>query len=190
MRTSLTYKKRANIYTNSTGSCTFNPVTLEAHSYRWWKFVAKVDGLVVFNNYNYSKSTCKHQLRVSQLLEDLGIKIDLFLSLPKGINSSSLEDMILKTEETLCDSYLRQQLKAQARYQRTKARKFKQKLEAYLENECHFRDYEIKPACQFGTINAVAVHQVVEDIEHDVQNALHNFQRDGFGSIIFYVEGV
>lgn len=29
--------------------------------------------------------------------------------------------------------------------------------------------------------------QIIEDIEHDVENAIQNFHRDGFGNIVFYV---
>lgn len=77
---------------------------------------------------------------------------------------------------------------------RTKA--LKRKLENYLENDVAFRDYDITDARWFGDANyhlsrKVAVHQIVErqSMERDVENALHNFQRDGFGSIVFYVKG-
>ena len=59
--------KRKNIYMASNYNLTFNPVTLEAHSYKWWKFVAKVEGKVIFNNYWYSVSTSKHQNKVREL---------------------------------------------------------------------------------------------------------------------------
>lgn len=64
--------KRANIYTNSTGTNTFNPETFEAHSYRWWLYVKKFGDRVIFNNYSYSKSTSKHQGDMWKLLRDLG----------------------------------------------------------------------------------------------------------------------
>lgn len=66
---------------------------------------------------------------------------------------------------------------------------WQRKLEDYLENSVHFRDYEIKPASEFGKYNKIAVHQVVdkESLERDVENALYNFHRDGFGNVVFYV---
>jgi hypothetical protein len=184
---SLYYRSKKNIYTNGTGSLTFNRETFEAFSYRWWKFVAKVEGKIVFNNYRYSVSTSKHQNKIRNLLNELKIKIDIELPLPKGINSSSLQDLFETAEEHLCDAFLAAELKRQDRNERAKIKRFEKKLEHYLENVVHFRDYEIKPKSQFGRYNKIAVHQVVEDIENDVSNALHSFHRDGFGNVVFYV---
>lgn len=180
--------KRTGIYQASNVS--FDPKTVEAHSYRWWKFVGIVEGKVVFNDYRYSNTTSKHQSKVRSLLQQLGIDVDLYLPLPKGIPTAArLQDIITEGEETLCNQFLTEQLKRQERYQRAKAQKLKRKLEDYLENDVHFRDYIIKPRAEFGIYNAIAVHQCVDSnsIERDVENALHNFQRDGFGSIVFYV---
>lgn len=129
----------------------------------------------------------KHQSKIRSLLDQLNIKIDLFVQLPKGINSSSLQDLFVEAEEYLCDEIGREELKRQDRNAKAKQRRFEKKLEHYLESVAHFRDYEIKPVSQFGKYNKVAVHQVVENIENDVENALHSFHRDGFGSIVFYV---
>lgn len=65
----------------------------------------------------------------------------------------------------------------------------KVKLEKILETEYHFRDYSIMPASRFGTVNRIAVHQRVDagSMVHDVENALYDFQRDGFGHVVFYV---
>jgi hypothetical protein len=68
--------------------------------------------------------------------------------------------------------------------------RLKKKLEFYLDNEIHFRDYDVKNISDFGKINkASTVHQQVDrrTIHSDVQNAIYNFQRDGFASIIFYI---
>jgi predicted DNA-binding protein YlxM (UPF0122 family) len=67
--------------------------------------------------------------------------------------------------------------------------RLKKKLEYHLDFEVYFRDYDIKNISEFGKINKVAVHQQVDrrTIESDVQNALYNFRRDGFGSIVFYI---
>jgi hypothetical protein len=186
------YMKRAGIYQASNYNVTFNPKTFEAYSYKWWRFVALVEGKVIFNNYRYSNSTSKHQSKVRGLLNDLGIKIDIEMPLPKGISDNSLAFLIQWGEETLCDQFLTEQIKKQERYQRAKSRKLKAKLEDYLENQVHFRDYEIKERVQFGRINTVAVHQCVdaESLEQDVQNALHSFHRDGFSRIVFYIGAV
>lgn len=59
----------------------------------------------------------------------------------------------------------------------------------YLENELHFRDYLIKRKKDFGKFNRIAVHQMVdaESLEHDVNEALNKYSRDGFSLIVFYV---
>lgn len=181
------FMKRANIYQAFNYNVTFDPNKIEARSYRGWVFVAKIEGLIVFNNYRYSNATSRHQSKVRSLLKELNIKIDLELPLPRGIKSSCLQDLIVEAEECLCDEIGREELKRQDRNAKAKQRRFKKKLEHYLENVVHFRDYEIKSRSQFGTYNKVAVHQVVEDIESDVSNALHNFHRDGFSNIVFYV---
>ena len=184
--------KRAGIYQASNYNVTFDPKKIEARSYKWWVFVAEVEGKVIFNNYRYSNSTSKHQSKVRALLNDLGIKIDIEMPLPKGISDNSLAFLIQWGEETLCDKFRAEEIKKQERYQRAKTRKLKLKLEDYLENQVHFRDYKIEERKRFGHINATAVHQCVdaETLEHDVANALHSFHRDGFGQVIFYVGAI
>lgn len=83
--------KRSCLYQAS--NVTFNPETIRAYSYNWWRFVDVIDGLVVFNDYRYSATTSKHQSKVRGLMEDLGIRIDLFISSPRGLQSldSALE---------------------------------------------------------------------------------------------------
>lgn len=181
--------KRSNTYSNSTGSNTFNPNTLEAYSYRWWKYLGKVEGKLVFNNYRYSVSTSKHQNETRSLMSQLGIKPDLYLPLPSGINSQSLQELIVTAEEYLCQKFLEQELKQQERNERAKYRRKVKKLEDYLNNSVCFRDYEIRPKNEFGIVSKIAVHQCVDmtSIEKDVQNAIYNFHRDGFGNIVFYV---
>lgn len=189
----LNFSKRANIYKNTTGSLTFNPETKEAVSYGWWKFVAMIDGQLVFNNYAYSNTTAKQQGKIRTLLSQLNIKIDLELPVPKGLQVySTLEEVIEASELHLCDKFVSEQLKRQDQYQKAKARKLKAKLEDYLENQVHFRDYDIMAKARFGSVNKIAVHQVVdaESLERDVENALHSFSRDGFGSVVFYIEGI
>jgi hypothetical protein len=65
----------------------FNPNTGVATSYNWWKFVDRIGGLVVFNSYYYSPSTSRHQSKVSSLLSQLGIKVDVSFEAPKGLQN-------------------------------------------------------------------------------------------------------
>lgn len=186
------FMKRANIYQASNYNVTFNPETVEAHSYKWWRFVFKVDGIVVFNNYRYSNSTSKHQSKVRSLMSQLGIQIDIHAPFPDGIKwTDSRESIIEQAEENLCNEFLSQELKRQERNERARFKRKAKKLEAYLD-QVAFRDYDIIDAKYFGEphctlSNIIAVHQVVEDVERDVENALHSFSRDGFGSVVFYV---
>lgn len=179
--------KRSGIYKAT--NVTFDPATIDAYSYGWWRFVAVVEGKVIFNNYRYSNTTAKHQYKVRTLLAELGIKIDMELPLRKGIDYRPLAELILEAEEYLCDEILENEMKREERNLKAKHRRHAKRLEAYLENQCAFRDYEIKQARQFGKVNKIAVHQLVEieTLESDVQNALHNFHRDGFGTVVFYI---
>lgn len=45
----------------------------------------------------------------------------------------------------------------------------------------HFKHYN-----DFGTVNAVGVHQQVDEVR-DVDNALYNAERDGFEAVYLYV---
>lgn len=182
--------KRANIYQCSSYNCTFDPKTMDAFSYRWWRFVAVIDGLIVFNNCRYSNSTSKHQSKVRHLMNTLGIKIDLEMPLPRGIrHDQNLGELILSAEEYLCEAVLNEELKREDRNTKARIRRLKNRLENYLENSVHFRDYDIEDRKSFGKINKIAVHQCVdaETLEHDVENALRSFGRDGFGSVVFYI---
>ena len=91
---SLKYMKKSNIYKNSTGSCFFDPVRIEASSYTWWTFLSKIDNLVIFNDYTYSSSTSSHQNLVRDLLKTHGIKIDLIVYSRKGLQSSEWKNEV------------------------------------------------------------------------------------------------
>jgi hypothetical protein len=60
------------------------------------------------------------------------------------------------------------------------------KLTKILENDFCFRDYTILPSEVFGSVNKVGVHQAVESVD-DIESAIYNFSRDGFGHIYFYI---
>lgn len=67
----------------------FDPKTLEATSFNWWYFVKKIGGKVVFNEYRYSSYTTRHQRKVERLMEQLGIKVDVVVEAPKGLQNLS-----------------------------------------------------------------------------------------------------
>lgn len=71
------YYPRLNVYKAS--NVIFYPENITAYSYAWWRFVTVIKGKVIFNNYRYSVSTAGHQRKVKQLLDKLGIKVDLFI---------------------------------------------------------------------------------------------------------------
>jgi hypothetical protein len=53
---------------------TFDPVTMDARSYKWWRFVKPIGSNLVFNHYRYSVTTSIHQREVIQVLESLGVE--------------------------------------------------------------------------------------------------------------------
>ncbi len=83
----LKFNKRAKIYSNSTGSNTFNPNTFEAHSYKWWLYVKKIGNKIIFNNYFYSSSTSKQQSEMRNLLSELGHSEIEYIEAPDGLDN-------------------------------------------------------------------------------------------------------
>lgn len=79
------YFKTSNTYKAS--NVKFNPETIEAWSYDWWKFVTVINGKVIFNNFRFSSSTIKHQYKVKHLMSELGVKIDLEIACPSGFQN-------------------------------------------------------------------------------------------------------
>lgn len=83
-RPRIKYFKRLNLFKAS--NVCFDPSTFEATSYgNGWLFVKVIGGKVVFNNYRYSPSTGQHQRKVDTLLSQLGIKIDVTIEAPRGL---------------------------------------------------------------------------------------------------------
>lgn len=119
------YYKRLKIYKAS--NVTFDRATMQAYSYNWWRFVARIDGKVVFNNHSYSPSTCKHQYKVRDLLSELGINIDVMVNVRESLRD---HDTIEELEE-------RTKTQLEAREKERKARR----REAYLR-----RKYALKAA--------------------------------------------
>lgn len=81
----LHWQSRNKQFKGCNDNCTFNPETMQAYSYRHWRFVDVIKGKVVFNSYRYSQTTSTHQRAVRSLLESLGIKIDLEVEVPDGL---------------------------------------------------------------------------------------------------------
>lgn len=115
------YFPRLQIY--KAKNVTLNPKTLEAYSYRWWKFVAVVENKVIFNNYRYSNTTTKHQYKVRSILNELGIKIDYSLQIPQGIELNSLAELFEIAEEALCNQFLAEEIKREERNAKAKKRR-------------------------------------------------------------------
>ncbi len=65
----------------------FSPETMHATSYSWYDLVKKINGMNVLNTYVYSSSTSKHINKVRRLASELGIKFDLELNAPRGLQS-------------------------------------------------------------------------------------------------------
>lgn len=65
----------------------FDPQSMEATSFRWWYFVKRIGGKVVFNDYSYSSYTTRHQRKVENTMKALGIKVDVVIQAPKGLQN-------------------------------------------------------------------------------------------------------
>lgn len=116
------FMKRARIY--KAKNVTFNPSTLNAYSYGWWRFVARIDGITIFNSFKYSVTTGRHQSKVSTLMNQLGIQVDLTLKLPLGIRTGdSLSDLFQEAEEHLCIEYLESEIKREERNAKARQRR-------------------------------------------------------------------
>lgn len=77
--------KQSNFFQRS--KCTFNSDDVQAYSYGWWKFVDKIGDNVIFNDYNYSNTTRRHQWDTRSLMYKLGINIDIEVECRLGLQS-------------------------------------------------------------------------------------------------------
>lgn len=76
---------RLKIWKDRSGKVQFNPETKTALSYSWWEFVKPIKGKLVFNSFRYSPTTSTHQWCARSFLEEQGIRIDLEIESPKGL---------------------------------------------------------------------------------------------------------
>jgi len=61
-------------------------------SYDWWPIIKNINGIYFYNGYNYSKSTCKHQLKARRIMLDL--KIDCISVSFDDLNNQNLITII------------------------------------------------------------------------------------------------
>lgn len=80
------YYKKLKIYKNSTGSNYYDPQKQEAFSYKWWRYLQVINGVLVFNDYDYSVTTSQHQ---SALLSIIGYRTAYRVSAPRGLEGIS-----------------------------------------------------------------------------------------------------
>lgn len=97
----LAWYPRLKIWKACSGKVTFDPESERAYSYSWWRFVDRIGGRLVFNAYRYSSTTTTHQWCVRRYLEEKGIKIDLEVHAPKGLQN--LESCVSHYERLICD---------------------------------------------------------------------------------------
>lgn len=83
------YRPKLKIWTDGQNN-KFYEDTVEATSYGWWTYVAKIKGKVVFNAYPYSHTTQNHQRNMRDLLKRLKIKIDVEVSMRQSLSNFSV----------------------------------------------------------------------------------------------------
>lgn len=87
------FKPRLKVWQGSNRKNVFNPETFEGTSYGWWIYVMKVKGQVVFNDYNYSSTTNKHQGEMRHFLRtEMGIKKMIFVDQRQSLSSGIFLD--------------------------------------------------------------------------------------------------
>jgi hypothetical protein len=98
-------KHRKNMYSNSTGTCTYDPITHEGHSYSHWKVCAVFDDIPVFNIYSYSVTTSRHQRDIYSLFaKNFPDTAIIKVKCPHGIKSSKdTVDCLVKESESLIE---------------------------------------------------------------------------------------
>jgi hypothetical protein len=98
----LKYRKRDNVYRNSTENCVYDIDAEIATSYRWWVFVKRIKGKLVFNGHYYSSSTAYHQRAVRDLLKKLKVKIDVEVDTRSSLdNFGALSQRLEEVYETM-----------------------------------------------------------------------------------------
>lgn len=73
----------------------FSQTNMLAKSYDWWVFVKEIQGVIYFNNFGYSVTTKAHQRKVSNLLDSLGIKVQV-ISFQESLASASTKEQVVE----------------------------------------------------------------------------------------------
>jgi len=82
----LRYKKKDDIYSNSTGTLTYDPNVKTAYSYDWYEIARKIEDIWVVNDYNYSNTTAKHKNEIKGfLMREFKAYNILCIEAPKGL---------------------------------------------------------------------------------------------------------
>jgi hypothetical protein len=102
-----------------------NDAQVNAWSYKWWEYVRTINGKVVFNNARYSKTTMRLQRETRQLLKSLGIRIDLEVSCPAGLQSAQAFESIEKTIQGELERLAKECAKPRSRATVNAKRKYK-----------------------------------------------------------------
>ena len=99
-----------------------------AYSYDWWAYLKPFkteedESFLVFNNYSYSPTTSQHQSNTQSLLDELNIKIDLFLTYTNLslTEPDCLEDEI--KEATLKIEKLKEKINSRGSWKSTNAKR-------------------------------------------------------------------
>lgn len=79
------FRQRLDLYQDGKNN-EFNLKSFKATSYNHWLYCTKIKGKVVFNDYNYSVTTNAHQRNLKDLFKELGIKIDLMVSMRDNLH--------------------------------------------------------------------------------------------------------
>ncbi len=83
--------KTRNEYVGCNRKCRYYADKEEAYSYGHWCFVKRINGKLVFNDYNYSHTTRRHQNAVKSLLRELGVKIDLYVYMHSSLSEETFK---------------------------------------------------------------------------------------------------
>lgn len=94
--------KTRNEYVGCNRKCRYYADTEEAYSYGHWCFVKRINGKLIFNNYNYSHTTRRHQNAMIELLRELGIEIDAYVYFSDSLSEYSFKNNALKAFYSSC----------------------------------------------------------------------------------------
>jgi hypothetical protein len=100
---SLAYRPKLGFYQDNPKNCKFDIEKMEAWSYGWWLFVARIKGKIVFNDYNYSTQTNAHQSQVKRVLFEHNIEIDMVVDAERGLQdlNGSIKERYHRYFETM-----------------------------------------------------------------------------------------